>query len=379
MKKRNRLTICLVAGVLILAVSATAAFGSVNGYSKYKEALKALAMESENFTASGTVTLNLDGKEMLTEKVTYAMDGANHASHQQTIQNGKVVHEQYDTNLNGVDTWFNTDQNVYYTAETSNEATNLMGFNKDDEMESRLVTFMEMAADTVVGELKNNFVQVGKENGSTLYKVDISKSQVPSLVNAGLSLFAYTTTNEVNASYVTYDDYDRLVLDYYEKTTGETLSKEFRDAYTNGYDEAWAKANQDQIDKVDEVISDGEWQDQYYKVLEDKGHEGIVYVHADGSYDYYADSKAYRNAHPEETAGDMGAYVGEDMILENMVCTFGVDDKGNLTSNQIQVTFTTTDEDGGQHKLVVTGDLTVTNYGATTVSPLDVGNRTKIR
>lgn len=36
MKKRNRLTICLVAGVLILAVSATAAFGSVNGYSKYK-------------------------------------------------------------------------------------------------------------------------------------------------------------------------------------------------------------------------------------------------------------------------------------------------------------------------------------------------------
>lgn len=43
MKKRNRLTICLVAGVLILAVSATAAFGSVNGYSKYKEAVKALA------------------------------------------------------------------------------------------------------------------------------------------------------------------------------------------------------------------------------------------------------------------------------------------------------------------------------------------------
>ena len=39
MKKSNRLFICLVAGVLILAVSAAAAFGSVNGYSKYKEGL----------------------------------------------------------------------------------------------------------------------------------------------------------------------------------------------------------------------------------------------------------------------------------------------------------------------------------------------------
>ena len=44
MKKRSRLMVCLVAGVLILAVSATAAFGSVNGYAKYKTALKALAM-----------------------------------------------------------------------------------------------------------------------------------------------------------------------------------------------------------------------------------------------------------------------------------------------------------------------------------------------
>ena len=39
-----------------------------------------------------------------------------------------------------------------------------------------------IAADTVVGELKNNFVQVGKEDGATLYQVEIAKNQVPSLV-----------------------------------------------------------------------------------------------------------------------------------------------------------------------------------------------------
>ncbi len=62
MKKRNRLTICLVAGVLILAVSATAAFKGVNGYSKYKEAVKALALETDNFTANGTLKMICDGK-----------------------------------------------------------------------------------------------------------------------------------------------------------------------------------------------------------------------------------------------------------------------------------------------------------------------------
>ena len=64
MRKRNRLLVCLAAGVLILAVSATAAFGSVNGYTKYKEALKSLALETDNFTATGTMQVNYDGKEI---------------------------------------------------------------------------------------------------------------------------------------------------------------------------------------------------------------------------------------------------------------------------------------------------------------------------
>ena len=61
MKKRKRLIICLVAGVLILAVSATAAFGSVNGYSRYKEAVKALALETDNFSAQCTMVMTCDG------------------------------------------------------------------------------------------------------------------------------------------------------------------------------------------------------------------------------------------------------------------------------------------------------------------------------
>ena len=74
---------------------------------------------------------------------------------------------------------------------------------------------------------------------------------------------------------------------------------------------------------------------------------------------------------------DLERYVGEDMNLEKVLCNFGVDDQGNLTSNSIEATFTTTDKDGGTHTLVLTGDVTITNYGTTTIQPLDVGGREK--
>ena len=41
------------------------------------------------------------------------------------------------------------------------------------------------------------------------------------------------------------------------------------------------------------------------------------------------------------------------------------------------VNFNTTDQDGEHHTLVITGDVTISNYGTTTVQPLDVGDREK--
>lgn len=381
MKKSNRLFICLVAGVLILAVSAAAAFGSVNGYSKYKEAVKSLALKSDNFTAQGTMKATFDGKEILSVQEEYAMDGHNVYSHSTAKEPGAQVSENYMTQINGVRTSFDADDDVYYendgyVDEDSTAAANLLGVDADDEMAKRLVNFTEIAADTVVGELKNNFVQVGKENGSTLYQVEIAKNQVPSLVNAGLSLFAYGVSQGNASSYmVDYEDYSATLLNAYEKATGETLSADFKAGYDGGADEAWYEANQELMDKINE-FSCQNWDETYYDVLEEKD-GGIVYVKTDGSYDYYADYDAYAEAVPDQMGDDLERYVGEDMNLEKVLCNFGVDDQGNLTSNSIEATFTTTDKDGGTHTLVLTGDVTITNYGTTTIQPLDVGGREK--
>ena len=367
MKKRNRLTVCLVAGVLILAVSATAAFGSVNGYSKYKEAVKALALETDNFTANGTLKMICDGKEVVHVTENYAKDSTG-------------THEEYDTILNGTRTWFDVNDRYYYQSEYETDSSslggNLLGVDQDDEMARRMVNFMEIAADTVVGELKNNFVQVGKEDGSTLYQVEIAKNQVPSLVNAGLSLFAYSVGQSHDYDYtVNYEDYSATAIQNYEKVTGETLPETFKEGYINGGNEQWYEDNEELLQKVEEVNAEN-WEEKYYEVLE-KNNGGIVYVKTDGTYDYYADYDAFAAAKPELVADNLESYIGQDMTLEKVLCNFGVDDKGNLTSNQITVNFNTTDQDGEHHTLVITGDVTISNYGTTTVQPLDVGDREK--
>lgn len=375
MKKRNRVTICLAAGVLVLAVSAAAAFGSANGYAAYKDALLNLALEEENFTAKGSLSVKMDSAEVVAADLAYAQDGVNRSS-RMTGHQGSTTYDQHDTTLNGVNTWFNGDSQLYYEAQVSREATNLLSYDKNDEMSSRLVNFLSIAADTVMGDLKNNFVQIGSQDGKDLYQVTISGSQVPSLVNAGLSLFAYECAGGGDAyDNVCYENNTKTQLAYYEKTTGETLSEEFKNSILNGYSDEWYQANQAQVEKYNEV-SGGDMYDSYSQILDDKG-GGILYVKADGSYDYFPSMKDYLAAHPEMAADNLEYYVGKDLALDQVDCTFSLDSQGRVADTQLTVTFQTVDADGGRHTMEVSGDVTLSDYGTTTVVPLDVGDRIK--
>jgi len=381
MKKRKVMT-CLIAGVLVLAVSATAAFGSVNGYSRYKEAVKALALENDNFSAVGTMEMTMDGETVWTMGAEIALDQAE-SSTILTMNQGDYEELEVSANVDGQHIWFNSgDEGIYHSmpADRDEGPYNLLGFEADDEYENRLITFFEVACDTVVGELKNNFVQVGTQDGVDLYQVDIAQAQVPSLVNAGLSLFAYAMTEENNNAWQTaYEDYDATRFHYYETQTGKTLPQEFKDAYTGGWSEEWYRENQELVDRFDAVCygEDHYWCEVYDKVLEDNN-GGVVYIYADGSYDYYPDQWSFIEAHPEESANNMEAYIGEDLALENIHCTFGVDNDGNLTQNYIAVTFVTTGRDGNLHEVVIAGEVELFDFGTTTVTMPDVSDRTEM-
>lgn len=384
MKKRNRITVCLVAGVLILAVSAGAAFGSVNGYSTYKEAVKALALKTDNVTMQGSMKATLDGKEFVSMTGEMAIDGKNKSSHVISSEFGGQKEERYDTTLNNTDTWFNADSKYYneYTYDndqTAEDSNNLLGISADDEMSKRMVNFMEIAADTVMGDLKNNFVQLGKDGDKTQYQIEISKDQVPSLVNAGLSLFAYSVAADEGTDWgVYYEDYNASMLNTYEKLSGNKLSEEFRNGYLQRDDSAvWYDKNEKQINEILDFLSEKDWERQYYDQLDNK-QGGIVFVKTDGTSVYYKDYKSYAKANPKMVEDDMSTYLGQDMVLKTAQCKFGVDKNGNLTNNTLTATFTTTDQDGKNHELVVTADITLSNYGTTTVQKLDTGDRVKM-
>lgn len=391
MKKRNRITVCLVAGVLILAVSAGAAFGSVSGYSTYKEAVKALALKTDNVTMQGSMKATLDGKEFVSMTGEMAIDGKNKSSHVISSEFGGQKEERYDTIIGNTETWFNADSKYYneytydndQTAEDSNNlSNNLLGVSADDEMSKRMVNFMEIAADTVMGDLKNNFVQLGKDGDKTQYQIEISKDQVPSLVNAGLSLFAYSMTADEGTDWgVYYEDYRASMLNAYEKLSGNKLSEEFRNGYLREDDtadsEVWRDQNEKQIHEIVDFLSEKDWERQYYDQLDQK-QGGIVFVKTDGTSVYYKDYKSYAKANPKMVEDELSSYTGQDMVLKTAQCKFGVDKNGNLTNNTLTATFTTTDQDGKNHELVVTADVTLSNYGTTTVQKLDTGDRVKM-
>lgn len=387
MKKRNRITVCLVAGVLILAVSAGAAFGSVNGYSTYKEAVKALALKTDNVTMQGSMKATLDGKEFVSMTGEMAIDGKNKSSHVISSEFGGQKDEYYDTTLGNTDTRFNADskyynEHTYDNDQTAEDRNNLLGISADDEMSKRMVNFMEIAADTVMGDLKNNFVQLGKDGDKTQYQIEISKDQVPSLVNAGLSLFAYSMTADEGTDWgVYYEDYEASMMNAYEKLSGNKLSEEFRNGYLREDDtadsEVWRDQNEKQIHEIVDFLSEKDWERQYYDQLDQK-QGGIVFVKTDGTSVYYKDYKSYAKANPKMVEDELSSYTGQDMVLKTAQCKFGVDKNGNLTNNTLTATFTTTDQDGKNHELVVTADVTLSNYGTTTVQKLDTGDRVKM-
>ncbi len=373
MKKRTKVLTCLTVGVLTLAVSATAAFGSANGYSAYKKAVMGLALEEENFSAKGSVSVKVDGKVLSTTKVDYAQAGADRSTVTTTTE-GKDTCTQRDTTLNGVNTWFIDESGEYWQSEMMDSSTTLLGYDKDDEMQSRLVNFLSIAADTVAGELKNNFVQVGSEQDKTLYQVSISGSQVPALVNAGLSLLACENSGGTRTG-ILWDDFWPVAIAYYEETTGETLSEDLKKALTDGYEEAYYEAHKAEIDKVDDVT--GGVYEKYDKILEQKGGTGVLQVKEDGSYTYYATWMDYLEAQGDEGLDRLEYYAAKELNLDKVDCTFALDKKGRLTDNEITATFTATDGKGVRHTVEVTVQLGVSGYGTTTVQPLDVGKRTK--
>ena len=379
--KKKRVMTCLAAGVCILAVSATAAFGSVNGYANYKTAVKSLALETDNVSASGAFTVAYDGADVLTGQMDFSRDGSALSWHT-LISDGTETSEEWNTELDGKTTWFSSDDpfyRVYDSGDPTEVSHGLLGGGEDDEFSHRLVNFLEMGADTVMGDLKNNVVEIGASNGEYTYQLDISKGQVPAVVNAGLSLMAYAATESAaNTSYVDFEDWDQAAVNYYRQQTGQELSEDFLAHYQGEInDDTWWE-NNEELEKFEEL--EGEMHGHYYEELEKKmdainAASGVLYVANDGTTTFYSDVVAYEQSKGLMSVDDIDSYIGQDLALENVHFTFTVNKAEELTANHCVANFVTVDKKGGSHTVTITGDVSFFDYGSTVVQPLDTGDR----
>lgn len=71
----------------------------------------------------------------------------------------------------------------------------------------------------------------------------------------------------------------------------------------------------------------------------------------DGSYVDYDTVSEFLADFPQRRQEYLDFYLGGDIALEDVVCTFRIDEEGKLTANQFQINLKTIDSAGGYHTM----------------------------
>lgn len=190
-KKYYKALVSFGVGIIILTCAVFANYENAGGYSICKEALKKVAY-SEDFSADytlnakidnedfsgiyGSYKLNVDGNPSKATETTKLYKGEVADFMKFTRQDNNSVYEYY----NDGEPWGHL-MDDHYTVSSLADGIS-------PESGDKVIFFAETICDTMIGDLKNNFVLTAEENGIRTYNVSLSKEQMPSYVTAGVSL-----------------------------------------------------------------------------------------------------------------------------------------------------------------------------------------------
>ncbi|MCL2838129.1 MAG: hypothetical protein FWE04_03540 [Oscillospiraceae bacterium] len=197
--RKHLMAISLIAGITLLTGSVFANLGSANGYSETKEAIRSLIF-ADNFTIEMEMSFSINGQTVNREGVFAQYDMGSDVSQKQIntsvnylrdwsssstthIQDGVQIWSRENTQTGRVDhdVWQHRGRND----------SNWMGISTDEHsmrIANRTINFAEVAADMVMGGLKSNIVMVSDEDGIRTYEMNLSRRQVPGIVQSGISL-----------------------------------------------------------------------------------------------------------------------------------------------------------------------------------------------
>ena len=191
MKKKGFKTVAVsaVAGCLLLGLSATTFADTGSGYGDYKAAVEA-TMLAKNATVSAQYEVTDKGVIILSGNSTQKLDNKNKSSKTSITVDGMT--KAFETSAaNG--TSITKADGKYFSINKGNEKFH-KGQSENLTTSSSTVKLAEMLADTLVGDVKNQFVKEGQT-----ISVNLEGAQIPELVRLALSA-AGEHSNSMQAS-----------------------------------------------------------------------------------------------------------------------------------------------------------------------------------
>ena len=186
MKKKRLKTIAVTAaaGCLLLTMSITAFASSGSGYETYKNAAES-TMLAQNATVNAQFEVKDNGLIILSGSSNVKLNDENSSSKTSLVVDGvSKIYETSKDEANG--TFVSRGDDQYYVMQKSNENSD-SDKEKNDKLSasSSTVKLAEMLTDTLVGDVKNQFVQ----DGQTI-SLNLEGAQIPELAKLAISAAA---------------------------------------------------------------------------------------------------------------------------------------------------------------------------------------------
>lgn len=185
-KKIKTIMITALTGCALLSVTVVASASGASGYETYKSAAKNLVVTS-NATISTSFEVKDNGTSDISGTGVEKLDGTNNSSIT-NIKIGDVTKETETSRIDGK-TIVKDGENYYSRDGKVNEKNNRM--EKKFDASSSRAKLGEMVLDTLVGDVKNQFVV----DGDTI-SVNLEGSQIPELAKLAISATAEEQNNK---------------------------------------------------------------------------------------------------------------------------------------------------------------------------------------
>ncbi len=193
---------CLAAGAVLLSGAVFANYENANGYTNYKNAVKGMLYQT-NFSIDGELRAEIDGETLLALEGTMKQSENGSSTFSSSQGFGESLNIDKSTVQDGwsVSLGKYGERTNWYFNRKENPVGQFVFDEEEKNLVDKVVNFADILADTVVGDLKNNFVMVDSKDGNKSYQVSLAGSQVPDLVRSGMSVLFATVKSGDYYSY----------------------------------------------------------------------------------------------------------------------------------------------------------------------------------